>query len=139
MCHTADVVCPSLNAGPGASNTILLRHTHTYGNCTRPLRRDSRGRRHSAVWRVHRRSLNTENTQRGSGLEEEEYQAPRSYNALHQICQRSQLLRHTASSRGCTGRSTHTGNGPRHRSEAQELLVLWSHHKKGTCKGTQRC
>lgn len=140
MCHTADVVCPSLNTGPGASNTILLRHTHTYGNCTRPLRRDSRGRRHSAVWRAHRGSWNTENTQRGSGLEEEEYQAPPSYSALHQICQRSRLLRHTASSQGCTGRSTHTGNCPRRRSEAQALLVLWWHitRKAHACTSTQR-
>lgn len=106
------------------TRSYLQRHTLTYGIHFHPLRRGSQGHHHSEVWRGGSLSLSTENTQKDTGLEVEEYQVLRPDNALHQNDQHSRVLCHTTSSVGCTERSTHTGSGPHHRSEAEELLVL---------------
>lgn len=103
---------------------LRLNHAHTYSSCTHPLHQDSRGRRRSAVWRAGTDHSNTGNVQLYSYPEAGQYQVPQRNTTLRQTGRHSPALRHTSSSLGYTERSTHTGTGPHHRSEAGALLVL---------------
>lgn len=113
-----------MHTGTSQKPYLIKTHTYTYGSCTHPLHQGSLGRRHSAVWRGGRCRLNIGNIQQDIDPEEEEYQAPRRDKTLHRTRRHSPALRHTSNSLGYTERSTYTGTGPRHRSEAGELLVL---------------
>lgn len=113
---------PNGKKPPKIRPQVCLRctETQTYGSCTRPPPQDSRPRCRSAVWTARSCCPNTGTVQLDSQPAGGRCPGPGPDKPLRLTCQRSPARRHTASSLGGTESSTHTGTGPRHRSEAGE-------------------
>lgn len=92
----------------------------TYGSCTRPPPQDSRPRCRSAVWTGGSCCPSTGTVHLDSRPAGGRCPGPGPDRTLRLTCQHSPARRHTSSSLGGTESSTHTGTGPRHRSEAGE-------------------